>query len=1264
MPLPGHAPRYVCNDQEFVEILAIGPRAAEFVEDSAEWFYGLAPRTWGIKADGSLWAWGKGPLGDGLINSWNQPCLVDAGPWTNLHAYFQDVPDQIGLRRQYAIAHKNDNVYVLSPNYKLERGFWTWLNTTVESLGIVKSGASVPLPPVGLTFNVANHVRGVPSGDMPAGTYSALCGVSRISVLDGGSGYTSAPNVTLSGSHQISSATARAIIDGGAVVAIVVDNAGQYLWSAGESEEDVAPSVVITGGGGSSASAVASLATSGRLHEVVLTNAGDAQDYYEEPTVSINANTEIVRAALVAAPVAGWQFDGLPPYVDPFSDRGSSASTPLEDYYRPLSASDTFRRAPLAARLVFPEDNPGVVAPALWNDAAWAWGGRRLPDWIPDEEGMPVYAGENVPPVYYPQHLSYTLSSGAIVQRFDNVYPAADPTEPYPHQLRGAVGYLTANVDDKGAGYTEPAVAVVVAQHGLTPTLESSAVTGKVYAIGVLSGGSGYTEPPAVSIAGNATAIAHISGPVRSVTITNGGSGYTMPPRVVFSEPGNPAVAAATIRDGVVVAVTLKRGGTYRSAPTVSFVSVDGTGSGAAATCEWSGAVLYVDVTDQGSGYTSTPTVSVEGNAELRAVVLYDFQPPTLIAGGLAPNDGGVSISAVSACQGLVLRSDGFLKADAYSPITVRVNGEWNYGEIPYSKVWDENGPLTDEATGNKYRYDPDLSSPPDSPDVTITTNTDTEDGEYAAEPILPLEITSEGISVDPTIDPWYWHLAIQGGNFVPFSYGGRYRVLPTVTIDTDGSGTLDVTFTDEETSTPYRRITDTTGHAYSEGFSEKLGSPYVQHCVTGQTYAVATTTLKVVGYAFSKHRWQEIKDFGWSLGGVVFSGSFVEPTEGEPNLLVDESGSPEIVQLNESSVFSGRRWSDPIVFRLCDETGTGVTATSALNEHGEIIGWEWQSWGSSDYTTNAVRQFDLPPEYRPASATAIIEDGKITSVDVTDPGAWTQEPSVRVTSTTGSGARVNAVMYREVLDVPAAVEDGAEVLFLGGDPIEPATVTASGGVLVWASRGKYLGTPQVVVRHANGTQDVHMPPMTRYQLLGIDVSAQGSGYEDAEITITPREQPTTLIQPLSIATPEGWTPEYMQPNGSRFSIATEGSGVLAYPGAGEWTSIAGRENYYGHIHCFFGLYSDGFLADVRLYNNALISEPNVPYRCDPLFSENTIFKTPAQSLSIYGACDAEAAAQIQHVAYTYVADTVSPEVWSTAYGVAANVVAVRNEGA
>ena len=114
--------------------------------------------------------------------------------------------------------------------------------------GRVLTDQSITLPASKLSFIQANPLTGVLG--------QATGAVTGIQVTAGGTGYSSAPTVVLTGGGG-SGATATAAVSGGAVTGITV--------TAGGSSYTSMPVVSFTGGGGSGAAAVATGYTIGQI---------------------------------------------------------------------------------------------------------------------------------------------------------------------------------------------------------------------------------------------------------------------------------------------------------------------------------------------------------------------------------------------------------------------------------------------------------------------------------------------------------------------------------------------------------------------------------------------------------------------------------------------------------------------------------------------------------------------------------------------------------------------------------------------------------------------------------------------------------------------------------------------------------------------------------------------------------------------------------------------------------------------------------------
>jgi hypothetical protein len=151
---------------------------------------------------------------------------------------------------------------------------------------------------------------------------------------------------------------------------------------------------------------------------------------------------------------------------------------------------------------------------------------------------------------------------------------------------------------------------------------------GSIGSIGITNPGSGYTEPPVITISApndangvTATALAQISnaaGTIVGFNITSGGTGYTSFPSVTIGPPPNPGGVQATAYVGAlsgnsIVSLTITNPGSgYVSAPSVTFSGGGGSGANIAAVVG-SGLVTGITITEAGSGYTTAPTITFSG---------------------------------------------------------------------------------------------------------------------------------------------------------------------------------------------------------------------------------------------------------------------------------------------------------------------------------------------------------------------------------------------------------------------------------------------------------------------------------------------------------------------------------------------------------------------------------------------------------------------------------------------------------------------------
>ena len=177
-------------------------------------------------------------------------------------------------------------------------------------------------------------------------------------------------------------------------------------------------------------------------------------------------------------------------------------------------------------------------------------------------------------------------------------------------------------------GYTQTLTLVGSAS---TATVITGILNGGVRKITLTNRGSGYTSIPRVAIssapAGGLTAVGvatMISGiidcngvtsdKIQGVEIVNPGYGYTVAPGISFIGGGGVGAAATTeIADGVIGIITITNGGSgYTSSPVVTISSPGiGTTASAFAVVSAAGTITSVRIVDAGIGYTVAPTITI-----------------------------------------------------------------------------------------------------------------------------------------------------------------------------------------------------------------------------------------------------------------------------------------------------------------------------------------------------------------------------------------------------------------------------------------------------------------------------------------------------------------------------------------------------------------------------------------------------------------------------------------------------------------------------
>jgi hypothetical protein len=441
---------------------------------------------------------------------------------------------------------------------------------SVVTVNINSSGDYSTLPSLNGATTVAT-----PGGGTGC-TVNLAMGLSTVTVLNGGSGYTGYPRVSIvSGSGVGATATANLIA--GTVSTITVTAPGTGYNSI--------PSVSFTSG--ENATAIAILQPTGVGNIILSDNGGNTYETVPSVTVSAHgggatAGQVYVRASAVTLVNGGSGYtigDTLLIAGGAGSTAASITVTAIDSMGQVtgyvLSTSGLYRQMPIL-------DNNSVLG---GTGSAASFNVTMSLDSIDVGNGGSGYSR--------PPQVIITSSSGygaAAIARLD----------------LGEV--VSIEVIAYGTGFTD--LPVITLSNGSGATAVAHLTPTEIGSFVVTAGGSGYSYANVV-ISGDgvgASATANIiGGSVDSITLDQPGSGYTYPPLVTINGDGTNADAYARLVLTSIDHISLTNGGSgYGSRPDVTI-------SGAAqAYCILSTTgVDRIDVVDPGDSYTSKPIVNV-----------------------------------------------------------------------------------------------------------------------------------------------------------------------------------------------------------------------------------------------------------------------------------------------------------------------------------------------------------------------------------------------------------------------------------------------------------------------------------------------------------------------------------------------------------------------------------------------------------------------------------------------------------------------------
>jgi hypothetical protein len=386
--------------------------------------------------------------------------------------------------------------------------------------------------------------------------------LDRITVTDGGIGYTTAPVIVIS--TPVSggtAATATATVAGGRITGITLTNAGSGYTAA--------PTITIRAGAGATASSA--LAQDGVVVGVVISNSGSG--YVAPPTVT-------------------------------FSAPGGTGVT----------ATGT-------ANI----DAAGRVTSVNINNAGSGYTGNPTVGFSPAPPGGTtatssggIYSGNSISSVSVTAPGSFYLSATPPTVSFGPPQRANGVRATGTATVDPATGFVTGIlVTSPGSGYTSAPTVVISQATGASAAAVLTA--GTVTAIQVGNPGAGYTGVPVVTLSGDGTGAAAtatvVDGRVTAINVTNAGSGYTSAPTVALSA-GDGAHATALVTNGAISSFLITDGGrNFTGNPRVVITSANGSGGTATATAA-GGQITGIAVGTGGAGYLAS-NVPAAGEAFL-----------------------------------------------------------------------------------------------------------------------------------------------------------------------------------------------------------------------------------------------------------------------------------------------------------------------------------------------------------------------------------------------------------------------------------------------------------------------------------------------------------------------------------------------------------------------------------------------------------------------------------------------------------------------
>ena len=626
------------------------------------------------------------------------------------------------------------------------------------------------------------------------------------------------------------------------------------------------------------------------------------------------------------------------------------------------------------------ESHIPLASPIATNTTSYSSSGLS----IVGTDGYAPYNGGASPLGYtIPALSNVTKSAGKITLMSDLSMKRApvgiDVSSNYGIRL-SRVFPCSLSVDKTGSGYDDVVSATVTQQAGVAAA--EVVYSASIIGIGVVDGGYGYSSPPQVTLAsqggGSAgTATAVIAGPLGKLNLSSTGSGYRVPPRISFSGAGVHARVTCTINEqGSVDTVSILDGGRYRNTPpTVTFTPVV--------------QVESLTLTNGGSGYTSPPDVFIGGGGGVGATATATIKDGcvdkiTLVSRGEdftnAPtvvlyNGGGSGATATAS-----ISSPG-----SGAAATAVINGSVIYCTHSGSSGLQAT-PIATVSTSTNYIIS-ELTQKLSSGAIT-QQQFDTLSGKAKAR--VKCQISGQVTGVNVTASGDKYALTTNTGA-IPDVRGINFPAYARILDEFAEYDSTKQRFIDRNLQYGSSNYTQLRGNTAAGGITSFTVAANLSQLrfwrkptvvMTDGLAAIPKTCVTLSGAAVrsataNNNTAQRAKshDGGWFLSG----------SSGSPVDLISVKGS-----LSASSFYGGRGsrtsyfdiYSTQPTVTVEDEVGSGATI-GGLNSNSIAT-------GGSGYTLNArlVIKGGTPYAWtNPAAATAVLTNGSVTSINITAPG-------------------------------------------------------------------------------------------------------------------------------------------------------------------------------------------------------------------------------------------------------------------------------------